>query len=59
MGAVVEVLHDNKGIIWPETIAPYKYVIISIGKDGHKRAEELYNKMIKEEKEVIRDDREM
>ncbi len=24
MGAVVEIFHDNKGIIWPEEIAPFK-----------------------------------
>ena len=30
MGAIVEVHHDEKGIIWPESVAPYQAHLISI-----------------------------
>lgn len=31
MGVVVEKFHDDKGIIWPETIAPYKVYLARLG----------------------------
>lgn len=31
MGTVVEVLSDDKGIIWPESIAPFKVHILELG----------------------------
>ncbi len=55
MGAVVEVNHDEKGIIWPITIAPYKIHLISLGQD--KEAEKIYNDLIKNGYEVLFDDR--
>ncbi|MEJ1731405.1 aminoacyl--tRNA ligase-related protein, partial [Escherichia coli] len=33
MGTVVEVLSDDRGIIWPESIAPFKIHLLSLGKD--------------------------
>lgn len=33
MGVVVEKFNDEKGIIWPESVAPFKVYLISIGKD--------------------------
>ncbi len=40
MGAVVEVMSDEKGLVWPETIAPFKYHIIDLTRD--KSGEKLY-----------------
>ena len=34
MGAVVELLSDDKGLVWPASIAPAKVQLISLG-DGH------------------------
>ncbi len=42
MGVIAEKLADNKGLVWPENIAPYKYYLVNIGDKGTKRAEELY-----------------
>ena len=55
MGAIVEVHNDEKGIIWPESVAPFKVYLISIGKDNEaeKLCEELKVKGI----EVLYDDR--
>lgn len=61
MGTIVEVSHDDKGIIWPETVAPYQIHLISLCKDEEeiKKADELYNKLISEGKEVLYDDRDL
>ncbi len=59
MAAVVEIHHDDKGIIWPEEIAPYKIHLLVLGKDLEvfKQAEMMYNKLCKENIEVLFDDR--
>ena len=61
IAAAIEQNHDNKGIVWPETIAPFKIVIIEI--DGHKNesvrlyACGLYEKLSAKGIEVVLDDR--
>ena len=42
LGTVVEVYHDEAGIIWPETIAPYKFHLIALD-GGEAEAEKLYD----------------
>ncbi|OGN00574.1 MAG: hypothetical protein A3B91_01725 [Candidatus Yanofskybacteria bacterium RIFCSPHIGHO2_02_FULL_41_29] len=57
MGTVVEVHHDDRGIIWPENIAPFKVHLIVL--DGHnKEADKVYDDLIKNGVEVLYDDRE-
>ncbi len=60
MGTLVEVSHDNKGIIWPETVAPFKYHLVVLGGDElvRKSAEELYTQLCYLGLEVLYDDRE-
>lgn len=58
MAAVVEIHHDEKGIIWPAAIAPYRVHLISLTgreEDGAKLHQELLAKGI----EVLWDDREV
>lgn len=55
MAAVVEVHHDEKGIIWPETIAPFDVQLVSLTHDG--RGEKIYDTLIKEGLDVLFDDR--
>ena len=59
MGTIVEVFHDDKGIIWPESIAPYQIHLVSLGKDAEVKeaVEKLYEKLTTEGKEVLFDDR--
>lgn len=33
IAAVVEAKHDNKGIVWPKSIAPYMACIINLCKE--------------------------
>ena len=61
IAAAIEQNHDDKGIVWPETIAPFKIVIIEI--DGHKNesvrlySSDLYEGLSAKGVEVILDDR--
>ena len=60
MGTAVETSNDENGIIWPETIVPYKVHLIDLkGKTGRSSqlAEEFYEKMTKNGIEVLFDDR--
>ncbi len=59
MGTVVEVLSDDKGIIWPESIAPFKVHLLSIGEDSDvaKEAESLYQDFLSKDIEILYDDR--
>jgi prolyl-tRNA synthetase len=61
MGTIVEVLSDEKGIIWPESIAPFKVHLISLGTDEKvkKESESLYKKLNDMGVEVLWDDREL
>ena len=59
IGTVVEALADDKGIIWPESIAPYKVHLLVLGEDKEviKKAEEVYAELLKNKIEVLFDDR--
>lgn len=54
MGVIAEMMSDDKGLVWPETIAPYKYYLIGIDEAGIKQAEAIYSS---HEKDFIIDDR--
>ncbi len=59
MGTVVEVLSDDKGIIWPESIAPFKVHLLSLGESDNvvKSANSLYEVLLENNIEVLFDDR--
>lgn len=42
MGIIAERFADEKGLVWPENIAPFKYYLIGIGNNGEKAAQEFY-----------------
>lgn len=54
MGVIAEKFCDDKGLVWPENIAPFKYYLAPIGENGSKIAEELYNG---NENKILFDDR--
>lgn len=60
IAAIIEKHHDDKGMIWPEPIAPFKVHLIFLGKDAKIRnqADEIYEKLLKQGTEVLYDDRE-
>ena len=60
MGVLVETFHDERGIIWPESVAPFKVHLISLaGKNGEvaKRADEVYTQLTLTGIEVLYDER--
>jgi prolyl-tRNA synthetase len=59
MGTVIEVLSDDKGIIWPESIAPFKVHLLALGEEDAVRADadELYASLASKGIEVLYDDR--
>jgi len=60
MAAVVEVHHDEKGIIWPESVAPFQthLLLLDTAPKIKKIAERLYEDLQKAKSEVLYDDRE-
>ena len=41
MGTIAEVLSDEAGLIWPESVAPFRVHLLSLGAD--EKAEEIYD----------------
>ncbi len=56
MGVIAEKFADEKGLVWPESIAPFKYYLVGIGENGIKEAEKLY---ANRENEILFDDRDV
>jgi len=59
MATVVEFHHDDDGIIWPDSLAPYQIHLLLLGKgdDVHSVAEELYSTLTAAGFDVLYDDR--
>ena len=59
MGTIVEVLSDDKGIIWPESVAPFHVHLLTLGEteDVVKESNALYASLTASGVEVLFDDR--
>lgn len=58
MGVIVEKFADDKGIVWPESVAPYSVYLVRIGgEEATKRADELYGELTGQGIDVLYDDR--
>lgn len=60
MSAVIEQLHDEKGIIWPASIAPYTVSLVVTTSKSQEMAdagEKIYNELLDNQIEVLYDDR--
>ena len=59
VGAMAEVLSDDKGLVWPVSIAPYSVQIVSIGKtdEVYTISQSLYDDLKSAGHEVVWDDR--
>lgn len=61
MGTVVDLLSDEKGIVWPESIAPFKVHLVALNTDDDEVrdwADGIYTALQKLGVEVLYDDRE-
>lgn len=59
MGTVVEVLSDDKGIVWPKAIAPYQVHLLSLTDSTKAWALEMYESLVSQGVEVLYDDRDL
>ncbi len=61
MGVIVEQFADDKGIVWPEAVAPFRVHLIAVGDsiEVAKRSGELYAQLQEANIEVLFDDRDM
>jgi prolyl-tRNA synthetase len=60
MAAIVEVHHDDKGIVWPAAVAPFEVVVVVAQSDDAAVAqagEQVYQSLLDAGVEVIIDDR--
>lgn len=57
IGTLAEVFHDERGIVWPESVAPYLVHLIHLG-GGEGNTSEVYAQLRKAGIEVLWDDRE-
>lgn len=59
VGTVVELLSDDRGMIWPETIAPFRVHLLALGNNESVavKAKETYDMLVASGVEVLFDDR--
>ena len=56
MGVIAEKFADDKGLIWPESIAPFQVYLVQIG-DTTERAQQVYDELRQQGISVLWDDR--
>lgn len=62
VGAIIEASHDEAGIIWPASVAPYFAGLINLqvgSEDTDKASQDLYEALTKAGIEVLYDDRDL
>lgn len=61
VGVIAELLGDERGLVWPDNIAPFRVYLATIGTDEAVAgaAEELYNLLYNSGIEVLYDDRDV
>lgn len=62
MGILTEVFADDKGLVWPEEVAPFRYHLLSLGHAGDgvsETADTLYADMTQAGIDVLYDDRDV
>ncbi len=60
MGVIVEKFNDDRGIIWPKSVAPFMVNLVGLDLDDvvvQERAEEIYNTLSRNGIEILYDDR--
>ncbi len=55
IGTIAEVQGDEKGLVWPESVAPYQVHLVGL----NSKADEIYQKLEEEGIEVLFDDRDV
>jgi prolyl-tRNA synthetase len=61
VAAAIEQFHDEQGIAWPRSVAPFDVELVTLGREGEEArsvADALYNELREEGLDVLYDDRE-
>ena len=60
MGVIAELFADDRGLVWPDNIAPYRVYLVNIGNSPEvlARTQEVYDTLQKSGVDVLWDDRE-
>ena len=60
MGVIAELFADDRGLVWPDNIAPYQVYLVNIGNSPEvlTRAQEIYDTLQESGVDVLWDDRE-
>ncbi len=59
IGAIIEAHHDEKGIIWPDSVAPFKIILINLrpsDTECNNACEKIYSELQSQKIEVLYDD---
>lgn len=61
MGTLVEVFHDDAGMMWPASVAPFKIHVMYVGKSDavKERTEKIYHELTQKGVDVLFDDRDV
>jgi prolyl-tRNA synthetase len=61
MGTIVEALSDEKGIVWPGSVAPFTYHLLCLSKESRikNQADKIYDQLRGKNIEVLYDDRDV
>ncbi len=61
MGTIVEVLADDRGLVWPASVAPFRVHLVALGTETKNltAADELYDRLTERGIEVLYDDRDL
>jgi prolyl-tRNA synthetase len=59
MGVIAELFADDKGLVWPENVAPFKVYMVRIGDNINEHADGLYSELVSMGIEVLYDDRDV
>lgn len=60
LGALVEVSHDERGIVWDKTVSPFDVHLVELKTEvSERKAREVYNKLLEAGVEVLYDDRDV
>jgi len=62
VGGIIEASHDDAGIIWPESVAPFKVAILNLKPDDgavFAACQKLYDELVAKGIEALHDDRDL
>ena len=57
VGVIAEIFADEKGLVWPEIVAPATVYLANLGEETFAKTEEIYNALREKNVEVLWDDR--